>query len=279
MTASSAPAASTRTSRAACGSRFCASSTSSSRILARSAASRSGSAAKASSAAPTSSAAPKRGHRGLRRRHADRGAQQHHLLVDLRELARGHPLRTTGPAADALQLSGFHPTFGAAGQAGRAARWRTRRCRARAAGARPGHRGVVAVLEVTREQLADDAVLLGAGDQPRRRITVALGRQPQHRERVGVHGAHHRFPHRRRAAVTEQPRRDRRRGRCAPSRAEPVSSRTDSGSTPAATCAAAASTSSDVFPVPGPPTRARCHADRARSARSGDRCGAWCGHG
>src|SRR3954452_8515023 len=37
-------------------------------------------------------------------------------------------------------------------------------------------------------------------------------------------------------------------------RAEPVNSRTDSGATPAAMRVAAASTSSDVFPVPGPPT-------------------------
>ena len=58
--------------------------------------------------------------------------------------------------------------------------------------------GAVAVLEVAREQFADDAVLLGAGDQPRRRVAVALGGQPQHRERVRVHGADQRLAHRRR---------------------------------------------------------------------------------
>ena len=57
----SAPAASTRTSRAACGSSCCASSTSRTPIRARSAASSSGSAANASRAAPTSSAAPTAG--------------------------------------------------------------------------------------------------------------------------------------------------------------------------------------------------------------------------
>ena len=56
-----APAASTRTRRAACGSSCWASSTSRSRSRARSAASNSGSSANASNAAPTSSAAPSAG--------------------------------------------------------------------------------------------------------------------------------------------------------------------------------------------------------------------------
>ena len=89
--------------------------------------------------------------------------------------------------------SGIHAAFGAAGQqvaqfggepdgAQRGPQLR---------GPRDG--GAVAVLEVAREQFADDAVLLGAGDQPRRRIAVALGGEPQHRERVGVHGADQRL--------------------------------------------------------------------------------------
>ena len=76
------------------------------------------------------------------------------------------------------------------------------------------HHRVVAVLEVTREQFADDAVLLGAGDQPRRRVTIALGSQPKHRERVRVHRAHERLPDHRPAARAQQRRRDRRAGLC-----------------------------------------------------------------
>ena len=49
------------------------------------------------------------------------------------------------------------------------------------------------VLEVTGEQFPDDAVLLGAGDQPRRRIPGALGGLAQHREGVAVHRTHQRF--------------------------------------------------------------------------------------
>ena len=42
----------------------------------------------------------------------------------------------------------------------------------------------VAVLEITGEQFPNDAVLLRAGDQPRRRVAVALRRESQHRERI-----------------------------------------------------------------------------------------------
>ena len=41
---------------------------------------------------------------------------------------------------------------------------------------------------------------------------------------------------------------------CAPRRAEPVSSRTDSGSQPADRCATAVSTSRRLLPVPAPPS-------------------------
>ena len=140
-----------------------------------------------------------RRHGRLRRRHADRGAQQHHLLVVLRELACGHPLRRR-PARRPRRCSATRvdAAFGAAGQQvaqfggepGGAQRGPQLR--------RPSDRCGVAVLEVTGQQFADDAVLLGAGDQPRRRIAVALRGQPQHRERVAVHGAHQRLAHRRR---------------------------------------------------------------------------------
>ena len=55
-----------------------------------------------------------RGHRGLRSRHSDGGAQQHDLLVGLREPARGQPLGTPGKPADALQRKRIHATLGAA---------------------------------------------------------------------------------------------------------------------------------------------------------------------
>ena len=48
-------------------------------------------------------------------------------------------------------------------------------------------------------------------------------------------------------------------------RPEPVSNRTDSGSTPAAMCAAAASTSKLLFPVPGPPIRRTAPRNPGRS--------------
>ena len=114
--ASSAPAASTRTSRAACGSSCWASSISNTRTRARSAASSSGSTANASRAAPTSSAAPSAGVVACGAAVPDRGPQQHHLLVLPRELTGGGPLRSPRPAAEPLQLLGVDTAFGAARQ-------------------------------------------------------------------------------------------------------------------------------------------------------------------
>ena len=57
-----------------------------------------------------------RRHRRLRRGHPDRGAQQHDLLVGLRELAGGQPFGAAGQPADALQRNGIDAAFGAAGQ-------------------------------------------------------------------------------------------------------------------------------------------------------------------
>ena len=60
-----------------------------------------------------------------------------------------------------------------------------------------------------------------------------------------------------------------------PSRAEPVSSRTDSGSAPAAICAAAVWTNSVVLPVPGPPSTRRTPAPgRVNGAAGRSACGA-----
>ena len=58
------------------------------------------------------------------------------------------------------------------------------------------------VVEVTGEQFADGGVLLGAGDQPRRRITRALGGLTQHPEGIGVHRAHQRLAHHRAARLS-----------------------------------------------------------------------------
>ena len=139
-----------------------------------------------------------RGHRGLWRRHADRRAQQHHLLVDLGEPAGGHPLGAPGPPPDALQLKRIHSAFGAAcqqvAQFGGEPDGQKRRPQL----CRPADRRVVTVLEVTGQQFADDAVLLGAGDQPRRRIPVAPRRLTEHREGVGVHRPDQRLAHRHR---------------------------------------------------------------------------------
>ena len=57
-----------------------------------------------------------RGHGGLRCRHPDGGAQQHDLLVGLRELAGGQPFGPAVVSPDALQRNGIHAAFGAAGQ-------------------------------------------------------------------------------------------------------------------------------------------------------------------
>ena len=64
---------------------------------------------------------------------------------------------------------------------------------------------------------------------------------------------------------------------CVPSRAEPVSSRTDSGSAPAAMWAAAVSISARVLPVPGPPstrTTPRMPGSVRAPSTSSARCGA-----
>ena len=125
-----------------------------------------------------------RRHGGLRGRHPYRGAQQHDLFVGLCELAGGQPFGAARAPPDALQLNGIHAAFGAAGeqvaQFGGESDGAQRGPQLR----RPGHGGGVAVLEITGEQFPDDAVLLRAGDQPRRRVAVALRRESQHRERI-----------------------------------------------------------------------------------------------
>ena len=193
ISASSAPAASTRTRRAACGSSCWASSTNSTRIRSRSAASNSGSTANASSAAPTSSAAPSAGAVACGAAVPDRRAQQHHLLVLPGELAGGDPFRPPAPRPSrcssagstprsAQRASRFRSSVGEAGGAQRGPQLR-----------RPSRRGARPVLEVAGQQFPDDGVLFGAGDQPRRRIAGAFGGPPQDRVRVAVHGPHQRL--------------------------------------------------------------------------------------
>ena len=134
-----------------------------------------------------------RRHRRLRRGHTDGAAEQHHLFVDLREPGRRHPLRAPGLAPDAAQVRRIDAAFGAARQQVPQFRGEPGGGQRRPQVRRPVDTGVVAVLEVTGQQLADDAVLLGAGDQPRRRVTGTLGGLPQHGERVGVQRAHQRL--------------------------------------------------------------------------------------
>ena len=208
MTVSSAPADNTRTSRAACGSRCWASSTRSNLMRARSAASRSWSVAERFQRRAHQFGGAQGGHSGLRRGHPDRGTQQHDLLVGLGELACGQPLGSARTPPDALKLNRIHTAFGAAcqqvtqfgGEPDSAQRGPQLR--------RPCHGGPVAVFEVPCEQFADDAVLLGAGDQPRRRITLALRGETQHCECVRVHRADQRFADDRAGARREQCRRD-----------------------------------------------------------------------
>ncbi len=131
------------------------------------------------------------------------------------------------------------------GPAGRAARWRSPRCPTPGRSWRgPPRQRTGPVLEVTGQQLADDAVLLGAGDQPRRRIAGPRGRLPQHRERVAVHRAHQRLAHHGTARLPGPRLEQRGRQRAArgggraapnPSAAEPIP-----GPSRRAMCAAAA---------------------------------------
>ena len=130
-----------------------------------------------------------RGHGGLRGGHSDGRSQQHRLLVLLCEPPRGQPFRTAGQPADALQRNRIHAAFGAAGQQVAQLVGETDCAQRRAQLTRPGDCGAVAVFEVACQQLADDAVLLGGGDQPRRRIPVAPSGKPQHCEGVRVHRA------------------------------------------------------------------------------------------
>ena len=190
----SAPAASTRTSRAACGSSCWASSTSRTPIRARSAASSSGSAANASRAAPTSSAAPTAGvvACGAAVPTAARSSITcSYLRANWPAAAHsGRPDRSAQP----FQLLGVDAAFGAPGQQLAQLGGKPRGAQGGPQLSGPRCRRIGTVLQLAGEQFGDGRILFCAGDQPGRRTAGALRRQPQHGERVAVHAAHQRLP-------------------------------------------------------------------------------------
>ena len=135
-------------------------------------------------------------HRGRRRAgglEADGATQQHVLLVLGVGACRGDPFRATMPAAEGGEFLGPGPAFGRThheiaqrlGEAvGAQRRTQVRR-------PVPGP-----VLDVAGQQFTQHDVLLGTGDQARRRIVVRRGLQPQDRERIRVHRPHQRLPKR-----------------------------------------------------------------------------------
>ena len=129
-----------------------------------------------------------------RRRRSYGRAQQHHLLVSAREPARGRPFRTTRQPSDPLELLGVNAAFGATGQ--QLAQLGGEPCTAQGCPqlSGPRRRRIGTVGYLAGKQFGDDRVLFSAGHQPGRRTAGALGRQPQHRERVAVHAAHQRLP-------------------------------------------------------------------------------------
>ena len=142
---------------------------------------------------------------------ADRGAQQHHLLVLAGEPGGAHPLRVPGSPADALEFIGIDATLGAAGHQVAQFGGESDRVQRGPQLQRPARRPVG---EITGEEFADDTVLLGAGDQPRRWISRARGRVAQHPEGVTVHRPHQWFADHGQPAGAgiEQPRGDRPAG-------------------------------------------------------------------
>ena len=174
--------------------------------------------------------------------------------VIARKAAGGSPFRATRQPTHPLQLLQGRRRVRRNASAARATPRRNPGAQGRPQFGGPS---VGTVGDLAVQQLGDDRVLLGAGDQPRRRAAGALRRQPQHRERVAVHAADQRFPDHRGpgpACCEPSSRAVNLLRACAPIRPEPVSSRTDSGSVPAPIRAAATSISSELLPVPGPPS-------------------------
>ena len=123
-------------------------------------------------------------------READRTAQQHVLLVlGIRPTGR-HPFGPFVVTPQCRQILRAHPALGGAHQqiTQRLREAVGGECRTQMRWPVPG-----AVLDVPGEQLPQHHVLFRAGDQPRRRIRMGGGLQPQDGKGVGVHGAHERL--------------------------------------------------------------------------------------
>jgi len=120
----------------------------------------------------------------------DRPPQQTALLVLTVGLADRLPLRTLVPAAQRHQVLGPHTAFGGPHH-------HVPQCLCKSVGAqsRPQSRRPIAgpVLDVAGQELPQHRILLGAGDQARRRIVVCGRLQAKHRKRIGVHGANDRL--------------------------------------------------------------------------------------
>ncbi len=127
--------------------------------------------------------------RGLRCAPPRRAPQQRDLLVAAEEPPGGRPFRHLVARTELGQLLRPEAALGGAQQQlpqlGREARHRKRRLDA----VRPPRAGDHA-FDLTAQQIADQRILLGPREQPRGRIAVARGVQPQHAERVGMDGAH-----------------------------------------------------------------------------------------
>ena len=140
-----------------------------------------------------------RRNRGLRCGCADRGPQQHDLLVLLSESAGRDPLRLPVQPPDALQFDRIDVPLRAAGHQVAEFGCETGRRQRRAQFPRPA---VSPVVEISGEQFTDDAVLLGTGDQPGWRIAGPFGGFAKHGERVGVHRTNQRLTDDRSARLT-----------------------------------------------------------------------------
>ncbi|CAB4915222.1 unannotated protein [freshwater metagenome] len=121
---------------------------------------------------------------------ADCAAQQHGLFVSSRELADGDPFGSAVRAAELDQILGPDSAFG--GSEHHVSHRGDESCgtESRAQSIRPVG---CSVLDVAPQHLADHRVLLGTGQQSRRRIAVEGGLQPEYRERIRVHRAYQRF--------------------------------------------------------------------------------------
>ena len=230
------------------------------------------SAASASSAAPTSSAAPSAGTVAAGRRCRPRRAAASPARTAGRSGGRRPPI----PAGRTRGRGVGVPAGSTPRSAQRASRslvgWRTGGGERRTQLPRPAR---VRRPEVSGQRFADDAVLLGAGDQTWRRVAGALAAAVRSTEKAWLCSETHQLAHHGRSLTgtrAEQPARQLTRT-VAASRPDPVSSRTDSGRQARRDVRRITSISSVLLPVPGPPRtrtvpRAPGAARRRTSGRS-----------